>query len=332
MTTGIGSMPHTDADEACAEINRHFSLPFWPQLPSRSPLENMYVQFSEGFPGVRVNNGVITVDRNGGFDNDLEQLYYNFDDNNYSNYSISPGYAAGLYSFLRTMGKNAPMVKGQITGPVSWGLSAIDEQGRGILYDELLAETIARFLKLKAMWQENMLKSVSKTTIIFVDEPYLASLGSAFVAISGEQVKTLLEGVLSGIQGIRGIHCCGGTDWSLLLDSSADVLSFDTYNYADSLATYVNNVNSFIKRGGTIAWGIVPNEEYGLMKETLSSLYDRLGEAMSPYTYDGISFRQLAEQSIITPSCALTSLSKEAAVHVMELLVELSDKMKSKYL
>jgi methionine synthase II (cobalamin-independent) len=332
MTTGIGSMPNTDAGEACAMIEKYFSLPFWPQLPERSSLENMYMQYSEGFPGIRVNNGVLTVDRSGNFDSELEKFYNDYGENKYSDLAISADYAAALYRFLDIAKNHTSMVKGQVTGPISWGLSVTDEQGRGILYDELMAETIAKFLKLKAMWQENMLKTVSKTTILFIDEPYLASLGSAFVAISNQQVKALLEEVLSGIDGIRGIHCCGSTDWSLLLDNSTDILSFDTYSYADSLTTYVKNVNSFIRRGGTIAWGIVPNEEYGLAQESLSSLYDRLGEAMSPYTYDGISFKQLVEQSIITPSCSLASLPVEAAVRVMELIGELSNKIKTKYL
>jgi hypothetical protein len=331
MTTGIGSMPDNDARKACDIIRKYLSLPFWPQLPKRSPLENMYIQCSEGFPGIKVSNGAVTVDMVGNFDAELERLYNDYDENKYDNYAITPDYAAGLYAFLDIAKTQPSMVKGQVTGPVSWGLAVTDEQGRGILYDELLAEAIARFLKLKAMWQENLLKTISRTTVVFVDEPYLASLGSAFVAISGEQVKTMLEEVLSGIRGIKGIHCCGSTDWSILLDSSTDILSFDAYNYADSLATYTQNVESFIKRGGTIAWGIVPNDEDGLAGESLSGLIDRLGEAMAPYTFSGVSFKELVAHSIITPSCSLSSLSADATIRVMELLAGLSEKMRGKY-
>ena len=331
MTTGIGSMPNTDAREACDIIRKHLSLPFWPQLPGRSPLENMYAQYSEGFPGIKVNNGSLTIDTSGNFDYELEQFYYDYSENKFDSYAVTPDYAAGLYAFLDIANTHPAMVKGQITGPISWGLAVTDEQGRGVLYDELLAETIARFLRLKAMWQENLLRTLSRTTVLFVDEPYLASMGSAFVAISNEQVKTMLEEVLSGIQGIKGIHCCGSTDWSVLLDSSIDILSFDTYSYADSLSTYVSNVESFIKRGGTIAWGVVPNDEDGLAGETLSTLFDRLGEAMAPYTYSGVSFKELVSQSIITPSCSLSSLSNDAMVRVLELLTSLSEKVRGKY-
>jgi len=332
LPTAIGSMPNTDALEACALVAKYLpDLPAWPQLPARSNLENMYIQYSEGFPGVVVEGSKIYVERPAEFDSQLEKLYNADSENNYDDYGTGPDYAAGLHAFLALKEKHPPMVKGQVTGPISWGLCVTDREQRGILYDELLADASAKFLKLKAMWQEKFLRKISPNTLIFFDEPYLASLGSAFVAISNEQVAALLEEAFSGIQGLKGVHCCGGTDWSLLLKSSADVLSFDAYNYADSLSCYPAEVKAFLQRGSTIAWGIVGNDEESLAKETVASLYDRLGEAMAPFTRDGISFKQLIAQGIITPSCSLASMSTEAAEGALQLLAELSVRIRSKY-
>ena len=332
LPTAIGSMPHTAPEEACLLVTKYLPvLPAWPQLPKRSHLENMYVQFSEGFPGMVLEGDKIYVDRSAEFDTQLEQLYTACSENNPDSYGISAKYAAGLHAFLALKQQPPDMVKGQITGPISWGLCATDREQRGILYDELLAEALAKFLRLKAMWQERFLKAISPDTVIFVDEPYLTSLGSAFVAIPNDQVTTLLEEVFSGIDGVKGVHCCGSTDWSLLLRSSTDVLSFDAYNYADSLSCYPAEVKAFLERGSSIAWGIVPNDEEALAKESLASLYDRLGEAMAPFTRDGIPFRQLVAQGLLTPSCTLASLSPEAAIQALELLAELSAKLKRKY-
>ena len=332
LPTAIGSMPHTDPEQACSLVAEYLpTLPAWPQLPKRSHLENMYVQFSEGFPGLVLEGDRVYVERSAEFDTRLEQLYTASSENNPDDYGISAEYAAGLHAFLALKQQRPNMVKGQITGPITWGLCATDHEQLGILYDELLAEALAKFLRLKAMWQERFLRTISPDTLIFVDEPYLTSLGSAFVAIPNEQVTTLLEEVLGGISGLKGVHCCGSTDWSLLLKSSTDVLSFDAYNYADSLSCYPAEVRAFLERGGSIAWGIVPNEENTLAKESVASLYDRLGEAMAPFTREGIPFKQLIAQGLLTPSCTLASISAEAAAQALELLAELSAKVRSKY-
>ena len=332
LPTIIGTMPYIDAREACSVVIKYLpDIPAWPQLPKRSNLENMYIQYSEGFPGVVLDGDKIHIERTADFDRPLEQLYIDDSESNPDGYSISAEYAAGLYAFQSLKQESPVMVKGQITGPISWGLCITDNEQRGILYDELLADTAAKFLRLKAMWQERFLSAISNNTIIFVDEPYLTSLGSAFVAISSEQVTALLEEVFSGISGLKGVHCCGSTDWSLLLKSSTDILSFDAYNYADSLSTYPAEVKAFLKRGGTIAWGIVTNDEESLKKESVASLHDRLGEAMVPFTRDGIPFKQIIAQSILTPSCGLASISPEAAIEALHLLTALSDKLKRKY-
>jgi methionine synthase II (cobalamin-independent) len=271
------------------------------------------------------------VERSAEFDSQLEQLYNAASEDKSDNYSISAEYAAGLHTFLALKEQHPKMVKGQITGPITWGLCVTDREQRGILYDDLLAEALAKFLRLKAMWQERFLRQVSPETIIFVDEPYLTSLGTAFVAVPNEQVTILLEEVLSGIKGLKGVHCCGSTDWSLLLKSSTDILSFDAYNYADSLSCYPAEVKAFVERGGSIAWGIVPNEEGALGRESLASLYDRLGEAMAQFTRESIPFKQLVAQGLLTPSCTLASLSLEAAIRALELLAELSAKVRKKY-
>jgi methionine synthase II (cobalamin-independent) len=325
-------MPHTDPLAACAVVNKYLpAIPYWPQLPKRSNLENMYIQFSEGFPGIVINGDKIQVIQGNDFDARLEQLYTADSENNSDSYALSKDYAAGLKTFLDLDLSRDTIAKGQVTGPISWGLAVTDAEQRGILYDELLAEALARFLRLKSIWQENELRKISSKTIIFFDEPYLTSLGSAFVAIPDAQVKDLLEIAVSGVKGIKGVHCCGSTNWSLLLTSSIDILNFDAYNYADSLTTYVNETLSFLNRGGVIAWGIVPNDEEMLAKESVSTLYDRLGEAIAPFTRDGFPFKQLVAQGLLTPSCGLASLSLDAAQTVLQLLSELSDRVRTRY-
>jgi hypothetical protein len=171
-------------------------------------------------------------------------------------------------------------VKGQVISPISWGLTATDGTYY-VTYDDTLSEAAAPQLRLKASWQEKALVQKSSSTIIFVDEPYLTSLGSRFVSVLTEQVVALLKETLGGIAGLRGLHCCGNADWSMALSLPIDILSFDTYNYPDTLSTYPADVKPFLERRGTIAWGIIPNDEEAAAKETPASLNDRLDEAIA---------------------------------------------------
>jgi len=332
LPTAIGSMPHTNPDEACSIIMKYLpDIPIWPQLPKRSPRENMVIQFSEGFPGVVVKGDKIHIEPSANFESELEQIYVDCEQDDAHKYGISPEYAAGLYAFL-SRAKGSKIVKGQVTGPITWGLSVTRQDGLGIIYDDTLAETAAKFLRLKASWQENILREISPNPIIFVDEPYLISLGSVFTPIPEKKVPVLLEEVFRGIKGIKGLHCCGNTNWSVILGTTIDILSFDAYNYASSLGTHSGKVKSFLERGGSIAWGIIPNEEEVLAKESLPSLRDRLEEAMAPFTRDGVNFKQIIAQGLITPSCTLASLSLEAANQALELTAKLSHDLRNRYL
>jgi len=334
LPTIIGSMPHTEPQAACSDIIHYLKdIPAWPQLPKRCFLENMYVQFSQGFPGVVVKENRIYIDRSQDLDKPLEALYAAYLENNVDKYPVSPDYAAGLHRFLALKNLSPRAVKGQITGPVTWGLTVTDDSHRAIIYDDVLGDAVAKLLRLKASWQEKKLSQISKNTIIFVDEPYMAAFGSVGVMLSKERIISLLEEVFDGINGLKGVHCCGNTDWSVLLGTSADILSSDTYNYAQSLSLYPAEVKKFLDRGGTIAWGIIPNNEESLAKESVASLNDRLEEAMAPFTRKGIRFKQLIEQGLLTPSCGLGSIAtEEAASRVLELLAELSIRIRKRYI
>jgi len=326
LATAIGSMPHVEPREACSLVLKYLSdVPAWPQLPKKSFLENMYVQFSEDFPGMIVEGDRIWVDRSRDLSKPLEKLYSAYLENRMEHGETSAKYAAGLHAFLEQgKGKGRKAVKGQVTGPISFGLSVTDQNRRPLLYDEVLADAIAKHLRLKASWQEKALRGVCPKTIISVDEPYLASMGSAFVSLPREQVVALLEEVLGGISGLKAIHCCGNTDWSVVLQTSLDILSFDAYNYAETLALYPAEVKNFLNRGGVIAWGIVPNDEQGLAKETKASIGDRLEEAMRLLSKKGISYDTIKSQCLITLSCSLASISIKAAAGALELTAAVS--------
>jgi methionine synthase II (cobalamin-independent) len=334
--TIVGSMPQTDPVKACALVARYLKdIPAWPQLPRRSFLENMYAQYSEGFPGVVIEGDRIYVDTAADYTEALGTLYRAYLDDDFGRFSISRDHAAGLHEFLALADLNPRAVKGQVTGPLSWGLTVTDESKKSILYHDVLGDAVPKFLKLKAAWMERELARVSGNTIIFLDEPIMASYGSIVAAgpfSQPEKIAAMIDEVFAGIQGLKGLHCCGNTDWPVLLKTRLDILNFDAYNYAESVSLYPAEIESFLARGGCIAWGIVPNVSGPVTSETTASLRDRLEEAMAPFTRHGIRFRDLAAQSLLTPSCTLASLDEDGAERALELLAGLSEEMRRRYL
>jgi methionine synthase II (cobalamin-independent) len=291
----------------------------------------MCAQFAPGLPGIVISREKVYVERAPGWDRLLEEFYAAYLDNDIDRFPVTAEYAAGLHVCLARRDLSPLAVKGQVTGPISFGLTATTGDKQPILYDEVLSDAAARLLRLKAAWQERELSQICKNTIIFVDEPAMSSYGSAFFSLPQPRVVALLEEVLGGIDGIKGVHCCGNTDWSLILNTSTDIVSFDTYSYAESLSLYPAEVKQLLDRGGAIAWGIVPNVEDSMCHETVASLRDRLEEAMAPFTRKGIAVQQLVEHSLLTPSCGLVYLSQDGCERALEMLVELSQAMRKKY-
>jgi len=328
--TAVGSLPHTDPQDACALVLKYLDrIPAWPQLPRRAFSETMYAQFCTDFPGAVIEGERLYIDTAGENIDDL--LRRSLEEHDPEKFALPRENASGLYAMLEQDLGGAYLLKGQVTGPISCGLSLTDENRRPILYHDILCEALARHLGLKAAWQERALKRRRPETMLWVDEPYLSAVGSAHVSVSPERVTRLLEETLSGFSGLKGIHCCGNTDWSLVLALPIDVLSFDAYNYWDRLGLYGEEVKGFLARGGAIAWGIVPNDEALLAREDVSGLKDRLEEGMGALSRKGIPFKDLAAQSLLTPSCGLSSLSPDGAARALELLKDLSGRLRRRY-
>ena len=332
--TGIGSFPHTDVDKAWKLVVENFTeIPFWPQLPQKSLYEDMMIQFSEKIPGAVIRDGKLYVDKSGKFMNYVEKFYEDYLSGDLNKFSISRTYSEGLYKLLESKEEltNAYAIKGQVTGPFSLGMSITDQAKRSILYDNILRDVLIKDVAMMSKWQEEKLKEVSTRVIIFIDEPYLSAFGSAIFNIGREEVINGLDEIYSGLSVLKGTHCCGNTDWSLLLSTSVDIISFDAYQYAVNLALYAEQVKSFIKRGGIIAWGIVPTFEDKIDNEAIQSLMSRLEEGMQLLVSKGLVLEELLHRALITPSCGFGLQTVKRAEKIVKLTNELSKALRKKY-
>lgn len=321
--TAVGSMPYRDPDTAVSRMLQAFpAIPAWPQLPNRSFLENMYVQYSEGLPCLVVDRAAQKIYFDSGRDlmAEMEVFYARVIAGDLGAFALGRDYAAGFYRFVERLAGDERArslircVKGQTVGPISFGLTVTDGAKRAILYHDELMDAVVKSLAMRAAWQARQLATICDTVMIWLDEPYLASFGSGYVSLSEEQVLSLIGEVVQGIHdagALAGIHCCGNTDWSLLMRTELDIINFDAYNYFTGMTLYPDALKRFLARGGILAFGIVPTSDK-IREETPALLSSRLaGHLRTLGEKTGMSSAAIAGRSLITPSCGTGTLSEE---------------------
>jgi len=335
LPTGIGSFPHQDEKEVFRLIVKNFpEIPFWPQLPKKSFLESMVVQYSEGFPSLRWNEKEqrVWVDTSHGFEKEIERFYQHFEDGNLEPFGITERFSNGLRILKdlspETQRKKIRYIKGQVTGPITFGLGLADREGKPIFYDPTMRDILVKHLSLKARWMEKRFNDLFPgiPTILFFDEPSLSSFGSAFSSLNREEVILSLNECYDAVKGLKGTHCCGNTDWSVLLSTEIDILSFDAYGYLETLSLYPKELRTFMERGGILAWGIVPTSE-AVLKENPQGLVKRFKEGVETLSKKGID-PTLLQKAIITPSCGTASLTIPLSEKVCQLTAEVSKRLR----
>ncbi len=331
--TGVGSMPFHDVEQACRLIVEAFpDLPFWPQLPMRDNREGMLIQYSENMPCLKPDietKGVLfDVTRR---DECLLEFYEKAAAGDLDYFRISPEYAAGLY-FMLDAARNSPaeFLKGQVTGPLTFLASVPDASGQALLFDEMMSDAVIKALALKAAWQAREIARAGKVPLIFFDEPYLAGFGSAFCQLSRERVISALKELFGFVRAhqecLIGVHCCGNTDWGMMLETGLDVINFDFYAYGKNFLLYPKEIRQFVASGGMIAWGAVPTTDFSA-ELSVDMLADRLGGAFQVLEEKGMSKTELKAASLITTACGLGLLELELAEKLNRWSAGLSMKM-----
>ena len=330
-TAMIGSMPQRDPAKALEALAKFpLGIPTWPQLPKRSFKESMTVQYSEGFPGIVVDEKEkrISIERGDRLLEGMTSFYEAVVNEDEKPFSITEAYAGGLHQFItniRASGVKYPLVKGQVVGPFTFGFGLNDNECRAAWFDEQYRDVVVKGLIMKALWQARALSACADRVLMFLDEPIFSALGTpTYIGIENEHVLFALDEItvaLHGIKALVGVHCCGNMEWSLLAQSTIDVISFDAYSFGDKVALYPEAINSFLNRHGKLAWGLVPTDTTEHINgESGESLCVKAHELERLFVSKGISLELLKKQRIITPSCGMGYLSEAEAMRVLELL------------
>ncbi len=312
--TGVGSLPYADpAEAAAAALALHPELPAAPQLPNRSPAESMLAQVAVGMRGVAVSGTGLRIEGNVGPVPEGAPL--------------DLAAWAGTLAFLDAASTRVGPVKVQVTGPVTLGLALVAAGAPVAPAFQAAAATVAsRVRALRVAVDE---RSPGVTPLVVLDEPGMAAAARPDFPLRPDDTIDLLSGALAAVgHGARtGVHCCGPTDWRLILAAGPDLVSVpvDCVDGGDG-----PGFSTFLDRGGWIAWGVVPTDRpiadrFATHWRRLSRLWGELGRS-------GCDPARLRTQALLTPACGLAHHRPEQVPRVFGLVRQVAERVQDQAL
>jgi len=337
----IGSLP-MDSHEEATKLVLHYTpdIPLWVQLPLYKE-EGMISQFLPGLPGFTDETDKSVIDTSKPeFNEEFIAFFEEYlsvtesgSDVGASRFALSGKRGKGFFEFLKQIDKkDTPFtaLKGQVTGPITFGTAVTDENNKDIFYNDQLKDAAIKKLALNARWQAKEFSKRGAVPIIFLDEPALAGFGtSAYITITKEDVTQSIEEIVQEIHaenGLAGVHVCANTEWDMLLDSNIDIISFDAYSFFDRFILYPEMIKAYLGQGKFLAWGIVPTHKAEVIEAQTTQglvqlLHDQMDELSKKIQMDK---ETILSQSFITPSCGTGSLDLKSAKKVLKLTKEVS--------
>lgn len=178
----IGSLPMGNHEDAVKLVFRYSpEIPLWVQLPVYKE-EGMILQFLPGFPGLSYEGDKAFIDtEKATFPDDLLAFYEELmadtegkTASRQSRFALKPDTARGFFELtdhIRTLPELPMAVKGQITGPVTFGTAVKSQNGRAIFYDEQMRDVAVKLIAGKARWQVAQLSKFGRPVILFSMNP-----------------------------------------------------------------------------------------------------------------------------------------------------------------
>ncbi|MBI5093465.1 MAG: hypothetical protein HZB26_13620 [Candidatus Hydrogenedentes bacterium] len=191
-------------------------------------------------------------------------------------------------------------------------------------------------LAMKCRWQVQKFKQYADDVVCFIDEPILSAFGSStYVSVQRDDVVAKIGEVVAAIHtdgGLAGVHCCGNTEWSILVDAGVDIVNFDAFQFGETVALYPEQMRThLVERKNALAWGVAPTST-AIRNESVSSLverFERLTEHLAEKAH--IDKRLIVERSFVTPSCGTGSMEVADAERVFELLGQTSQQLRKNH-
>jgi hypothetical protein len=327
-------IPHRDIGQATRAILENF-----PEAPCLPVLSRSMKHMLEGIPCLVLDRErrQVILDPSPEREAELLDFYERCETQDLDSFATTPHTAPGFYALLDRLKEKRPAqlkwVAFQNAGPVLLADVIKQADGMPAFHNETLRDILIKSSSMKSRWLERKIKEElpGVEVIAGLPETTLVSFTSAGGSGTREEIVDAINGGFEGLHCLTWVHCCANIDWTLLIDSTTDVINFDAYQHTDKVALYHEEFEGFLERGGMLAWGIVPVTNELIDKETVQSLVDRLERGMDLLVRKGIDEELLASSSWLMPACDTVMMTPENSDRAFRMVHEISQIMRRKY-
>jgi hypothetical protein len=332
--TNMGHVPYKDNKKAVHTVLENF--PVAPTVPVTTRSMRWML---EGVPCIIFDRErkQVLMDPSPDREAEILEFYTRYDQEDLNYFATTLETAPFLYEMLDQIKERRPpelkWIRFQTAGPIILGDMIKQLDGKPAVHHETLRDILIKGSSIKARWLEKKIKEEIPGIEVIADLPEttLINFTSAGGTGTREEMISAINGSFTGVTCVKWIHCCANIDWSILTDSTTDVINFDAYSHSERVALYHKEIKAFLERGGMLGWGIIPSNEELISNENAASLLEKLQNGIELFLKKGIDEELLASGSWILPSCDTVLLRPETSDRSFHMAGEISQKMRMKY-
>ncbi len=231
-----------------------------------------------------------------------------------------------LYSLMD--GTKYPFFKTQQTAPSTMCFSIRDSDGKQLV-NRSMFHFFERLMSRIAQGQFEHLRKHCKTIIFCQDDP---GLGFVKNMIENGQVTDLtLEQIIEKTDGIfpEGVipafHFCDDwrslkkDSWYPLWESQPKLAHIDVARYPPEVdSEQAEKMNRFLKNGGGLALGVLPNVDDGFTQSILDTLRSNLEIVLQAFVKSGVDLDLVERNSMVSTQCGLSGASPKLTREIHE--------------
>lgn len=312
---GVGSLGERE-HQTPLEYIKKIALPYSYQIPALRE-EDMIRQFASVIDGFEEQGNLM-------LDVDIHMYRDVIDGDD----AILPdeNHIHSLYSLMEGVEYN--YFKTQQTAPATMCFSIRDRDGKQLV-SKGMCLFFERLMERIAVGQEKHLSPHCKNIILCQDDP---ALGFVRSMIDTGKVKDIsLKQIIERTNRVypRGVipayHYCDDwrnlveDDWYLLWENIPKLMHIDVVRYPPEISSeHGEKINEYMKRGGGLILGVLPNTDDGYSIPVLETLERNLTSTLTLMSRSGIDLELISRNAMVSTQCGLSGASVELTRRIHE--------------